>query len=155
NGFGNSSGQVGHNLMDHHIGINAGGIVEGFEDKYYYGRRPNITYIPRFRNIDERSKQKNFTRGYAYQTGAGRGGWHRNVDGAEIGAALKDALTEPGSWSFSMTGFAETIPYYENKVTLDTSKKDKWGLPLVAIDCELKENEKAMRKDMIATAAEM
>lgn len=154
-GFGNSSGQVGHNLMDHHLGIGASGKMDGLGDSYYYGRRANITYMPRFRNIDEQSKQAGFTRGYAYQTGAGRAGWSRYIDGVEIGADLKNALIEPGVWGFDLAGFGETIPYYENKITLDKIKKDKWGLPLIAIDCELKENEKAMRKDIVETAGEI
>jgi choline dehydrogenase-like flavoprotein len=155
NGFGNSSGQVGHNLMDHHLGVGASGVMEGLEDKYYYGRRPNITYMPRFRNINAQSTSAVFSRGYAYQCGAGRSGWQRHIDGVDIGADMKELLTEPGAWSFDFAGFGETRPYYENQVTLDYTKKDKWGLPVVAIDCALQENERKMRQDMVVSAAEM
>ncbi|HYH14446.1 MAG TPA: GMC oxidoreductase, partial [Flavisolibacter sp.] len=72
-----------------------------------------------------------------------------------IGAEFKEALTEPGRWTFGMGGFGEILPYHENKVTLDKTKKDKWGLNVLAIDSELKENELKMRKDMIADAMEM
>jgi choline dehydrogenase-like flavoprotein len=154
-GFGNSSGQLGHHLMDHHLGVGASGAMEGLEDKYYYGRRPTVAYIPQFRNINERSRHPDYIRGFSYGGGAGRDGSRRNIDGLDIGAGLKAALTEPGSWSFDLSGMGETLPYYENKVTLDPHRKDKWGLHLLAIDCELKDNEKKMRRDMRNTAAEM
>jgi choline dehydrogenase-like flavoprotein len=154
-GLGNSSGQLGHNLMDHHLGIGASGTMPGFEDKYYYGRRPTIAYMPRFRNIDERSRHGEFIRGYSFGGGASRSGNEGRLDGVPIGMRLKDTLTEPGPWTFDLSGLGEVLPYYENKVTLDTWKRDKWGLPLVAVDCELKGNEKRMRKDMMGTAAEM
>jgi choline dehydrogenase-like flavoprotein len=154
-GFGNSSGQLGHNLMDHHLGIGASGTMPGFEDKYYYGRRPTIAYMPRFRNIDERSRHTEFIRGYSFGGGASRGGNERRLDGVPIGKELKETLTEPGPWTFDLSGLGEVLPYYENKVTLDREKRDKWGLPLVAVDCELKDNEKRMRKDMMDTAAGM
>jgi choline dehydrogenase-like flavoprotein len=154
-GFGNSSGQLGHHLMDHHIGVGASGTVEGFEDSYYYGRRPTVTYIPRFRNINEKTKHHDFVRGFSYGTGAWRNAAERHVQNVHIGADLKEILTEPGSWSFDISGQGETLPCYENRVTLDKNNKDKWGLPLLAIDCELKHNEKMMRKDIVHTASEM
>ncbi len=54
-----------------------------------------------------------------------------------------------------MTGFGETLPYHENKISLDPTKKDKWGLPVLAIDAEIKENEKKMRPDMMNEAIAM
>ena len=152
-GLGSSSGELGHNLMDHHFRCGANGTVEGFEDKYYYGRRPNGIYVPRFRNLN--GEQRDYIRGFGYQGGGSRQGWSRNVAELGIGAELKDALSEPGQWTMGMTGFGETLPYHENKVTLDKTKKDKWGLPVLAIDAETKENEKKMRKDMMNDAAEM
>jgi choline dehydrogenase-like flavoprotein len=152
NGFGNSSEQVGHNLMDHHYGVGANGDIEGFDDKYFFGRRPNGIYIPRFRNISEATKRTDYVRGFGYQGGAGRGR-QRSADG--IGAELKDALLEPGNWSMGMGSWGEHLPYYENKATLSKDKKDKWGLPTLDIDCEFKENEMKMRADMMNSAAEM
>jgi len=151
-GFGNSSGQVGHNLMDHHYGVGANGDFDGFQDKYYYGRRPNGIYIPRFRNISEQTKRSDYVRGFGYQGGAGRGrqDW---ADG--VGVALKDQLTEPGNWGMGIGSWGECLPYFENKITLNKDKKDKYGLPTLDIDCEFKENELAMRKDMMNSAAEM
>ncbi|MBX2923917.1 MAG: GMC family oxidoreductase [Chitinophagaceae bacterium] len=151
-GLGNSSGQVGLNLMDHHYGVGARGTFDGFEDKYFYGRRPNGIYIPRFRNINEKSKRTDYVRGFGYQGGASRG---RQSFGDGIGEALKDSLLEPGAWSMAIGSWGEHLPYAENKVTLDKEKKDKWGLPTLDIDCEFKDNEMAMRKDMMNSAAEM
>ncbi len=152
-GLGSSSGQLGHNLMDHHLGVGAGGTVEGYEDKYYYGNRPNGFYIPRYRNLF--GDKRDYLRGFGYQGGGSREGWSRNIKEYCIGAVYKEALSEPGPWSLGMGGFGEMLPYYENKVTLDKTKKDKWGLNVLAIDCELKDNEKKMREDMKNDAIEM
>lgn len=152
-GLGSSSGELGHNVMDHHFRVGADGIAEGYDDKYYFGRRPTGFYIPRFRNVG--SDKRDYTRGFGYQGAASRQGWNRQIAELGIGADLKNALTEPGPWSLGMTAFGEILPYHENKISLDNSKKDKWGLPVLAIDCELKENEKKMRIDMKNDAMEM
>ena len=152
-GLGSSSGELGHNLMDHHFRLGASGNMEGFEDKYYFGRRPTGIYIPRFRNIG--NDKRDYIRGFGYQGAASREGWGRNVAEMNIGADFKDALCEPGAWTMGVTAFGETLPYHENKVTLDKTKKDKWGLNVLAIDAEIKENELKMRKDMMEDAKEM
>ncbi|THU36829.1 GMC family oxidoreductase [Niastella caeni] len=152
-GLGSSSGELGHNVMDHHFRIGADGLAEGYDDKYYFGRRPTGFYIPRFRNVG--SDKRDYVRGFGYQGGASRQGWNRQIAELSIGAELKNALSEPGPWSMGMTAFGEILPYHENRISLDTSKKDKWGLPVLAIDCELKENEKKMRIDMKNDAMEM
>ncbi len=136
--------------MDHHKGISITGSVDGFEDSYYYGRRPTSLYIPRFKNI--RDKSPGFIRGYQFGGAAAR---PRQADDAAIGVALKEALTVPGTWKMSLYGFGECLPYEDNRVTLDPAKKDPRGLPVVAINCEFKENEKAMHNDMVQTGKEM
>jgi len=152
-GLGSSSGELGHNIMDHHAGIRASGIVEGYEDKYYYGRRPNGIYIPRYRNLF--GDKRDYVRGFGFQGGSGRSGWSREIAELNIGAELKEALCEPGGWTLGITGFGETLPYHENKITLNKSKKDKWGLPILSMEIECKENEIRMRKDMVSDAVEM
>ncbi|MDI3319742.1 GMC oxidoreductase [Pinibacter soli] len=152
-GLGSSSGALGHNLMDHHLGVGAGGWVEGYEDKYYYGRRANGVYVPRYRNYN--GDKRDYVRGFGYQGGGSRQGWSREVAEMNIGADFKEALTEPGRWTMGIGGFGEILPYHENKVTLDKNKKDKWGLNVLAIDCELKDNELKMRKDMQQDAIDM
>ena len=152
-GLGSSSGELGHNIMDHHLGVGAGGRVEGHEDKYYFGRRANGIYIPRYRNLF--GDKRDYLRGFGYQGGAGRQGWGREIAELAIGGDFKDALTEPGSWTMGMGGFGEILPDHANKVTLDKTRKDKWGLNVLAFDAELKENEWKMRKDMQQDAIEM
>ena len=154
-GMGNDSGELGHNLMDHHFQVGANGSMEGYEDKYYTGRRPNGIYVPRFRNIGGVTNQKDFIRGYGYQGGGGRGDWSSKVAELAYGAKFKEALTEPGSWTLGMTGFGEVLPYHENKMVLDYDKLDEWGLPSVTFDAGIKENELKMRIDMGQQAAEM
>ncbi|HLT42368.1 MAG TPA: GMC family oxidoreductase [Sphingobacteriaceae bacterium] len=152
-GLGSSSGELGHNAMDHHFRCGAGGEVEGYEDRYYYGSRPNGFYIPRYRNVG--NDKRDYLRGFGYQGGANRSGWSRTVAELSIGGDFKDELSEPGNWGIGATGFGEILPYHENRISLDKEVKDKWGLPVLAIDCEIKENEIKMRKDMIEDAKEM
>ncbi|HSN07450.1 MAG TPA: GMC family oxidoreductase [Hanamia sp.] len=153
-GLGSSSGELGHNVMDHHLGVGASGLVEGYDDKYYYGRRPNGVYIPHYRNI--LGDKRDYIRGFGYQGGASREGWSRNIpEMQQIGGDFKDALGEPGQWTMGIGGFGEILPYHENKVTLDKNKKDKWGLNVLAFDAEWKENERKMRIDMKNDAIEM
>ena len=182
-GLGSSSGELGHNVMDHHLGVGAGGQVEGYEDQYYFGRRANGVYIPRYRNFF--GDKRDYLRGFGYQGGGSRGGYSRSSEEISIGADLKDALVEPGSWTMYIGGFGETLPYHENRIYLDKNtysdkleqfndpvtgkdlgmrpvpdkngkqRVDKWGLPVLAFDVEYKENEKKMRKDMLNDAIEM
>ncbi len=150
NGLGNGSDQVGRNLMDHHKGISVVADVDGFEDSYYYGRRPAPFYIPRFRNV--REKQEAFLRGYHFGGSAYR---PRRAGEAKLGEALKESLSVPGSWQVGLYAFGECLPYSDNRITLNKDKKDQWGRPQLAIDCEFRENEKAMHEDMKVTGAEL
>ncbi|BBO29402.1 MAG: GMC family oxidoreductase [Pseudomonadota bacterium] len=152
-GLGSSSGELGHNIMDHHFRVGASAEVEGFDDKYYYGRRPSGFYIPRFRNWHD--DKRNYLRGFGYQGSASRDGWNRNIAEMGIGAGLKDAIVEPGGWRIGMTAFGEMLPHHDNRIFLNKDKKDKWGLPVLEMDVEIKENEIAMRKDMKDDAVEM
>jgi choline dehydrogenase-like flavoprotein len=153
-GLGSSSGELGHNVMDHHLKLGASGDMEGFEDKYYYGFRPNGIYIPRFRNLPGDEK-RNYLRGFGYQGSASRENWSRQVAELSIGADLKNALAEPGRWTMGIGGFGEMLPYHDNKISLSKDKKDKWNMPVIEFDVEFKENEKNMRKDIVNDAVEM
>jgi Choline dehydrogenase and related flavoproteins len=152
-GLGSSSGELGHNLMDHHFRAGAQGRIEGLEDRYFFGWRPNPSYIPRYRNLF--GDKRPYLRGFGYEGGAGRDGWSRAVAELGVGGAFKDAMAEPGQWTIGGTAFGEMLPNHENNVTLDETKRDKWGLPVVKIDCATGENERLMRKDMIGDMAEM
>lgn len=155
NGLGNDSMQLGHNLMDHHFRTGASGVWDGDLDKYSFGRRANGIYVPRYRNIG--TDKRDYLRGFGYQGGAGAGrqGWQRNVAELSFGADYKNEVTKPGLWTMGLSGFGETLPYYENRMYLHATEKDKWGMPLVVFDAELKENEKKMRVDMLNDAKEM
>ena len=155
NGMGNESDQLGRNIMDHHLGVGASGNFDGFEDKYYKGRKPSGIYIPRFRNLGGSSDRSEYKRGFGYQGGASRGNWEDTVAELAYGAELKDAVLKPGGWQFGMTGFGEVLPYEENRFTLDYDKLDDWGLPTVTFDAEFKENEWKMREDMKESAVDM
>ena len=152
-GLGNDSGELGHNLMDHHFRVGASGEYDGFADKYYYGRKPNGIYIPRFRNVKE--KRNDYIRGFGYQGGGSREDWSRGVAELSFGPELKESLTAPGPWRMGLSGFGECLPYHENKAMLNKEVTDKWGQATLTFDCEFKENEMAMRKDMATSAAEM
>lgn len=153
NGLGNGSDQVGRNIMDHHKGAGAEAEVEGFEEQYYYGRRPNGVYMPRFRNLSE--KRKDYIRGFGYQGGASRVGWGRGTTDSELGVDLKEKLQSPAGWRIGFGGFGECLPYAENRVTLNTDVKDKWGRNTLTTDVEFKDNERIMQSDMAAAMAEM
>ena len=154
-GLGSSSGELGHNIMDHHFKISVSGELAGMEDRYYWGRRPNGIYMMRFRNVDARSRRPDFVRGYGYQGGASRDGWGRGASEVGIGVELKNRLRSPGGWRFSMTAFGEMLPRHENDLTLDDYAKDAWGLPALRIHCTLGENELAMRRDMAEAGVDM
>jgi choline dehydrogenase-like flavoprotein len=153
NGLGNDSGELGCNIMDHHLNVGGWGTVEGFEDRYYQGRRPNGIYVPRFRNLG--SEKRDYLRGFGYQGGADRLGWTALMQQNEIGLSLKNKAAAPGPWTFSIWGFGEVLPYHTNRVTLDRARQDKWGFPVLAFDAELKQNEHRMRKEMASDAGEM
>ena len=154
NGLGNDSDQLGRNIMDHHLGVGASGSFDGFEDKYYKGRKPNGVYIPRFRNLDTNTK-KDYLRGFGYQGGASRGNWEEAIAEHAFGKDLKEAVLKPGGWTMGIMGFGEVLPYEENRFTLDYDNLDEWGLPTLTFDAEFKDNEWKMREDMKAQAVAM
>jgi len=154
NGLGNDSETVGHYLMDHQFMYGASGEMPGFEDRYYYGRRPNGIYVPRFRNV-KGNDNRGYVRGFGYQGSASRQNWSSAIKEVGVGKEFKDKLSEPGMWSMGLIAFGECLPYKDNRVYLNTKKTDKWGLPTMVFDTGFKENEQKMRKDMVNDAAEM
>jgi len=154
NGFGNDSGELGCNVMDHHFRLGAQGTTEMFSDSYFKGRRPNGIYVPRFQNLNAATK-KNYLRGFGYQGGGSRERWSKHIKEADFGAEFKEMATQPGDWRMGLMAFGECLPYHENKITLNDSVKDIHGLPTLTMDAEWKENEYEMRKDMMVQAADM
>jgi choline dehydrogenase-like flavoprotein len=154
NGLGNSSGQLGHNLMDHVVSRSSYGTLDGLHDKYYEGKSPGTIYIPRFQNVSDKTRKRSFLRGYGIQGRGERENWQsKNIAG--FGVSLKSELATPGKWRISLSGRGETLPDFNNKITLDPVKKDSWGLPLVKIDFKYGPNETAMMEDMSKSCEEI
>lgn len=155
NGLGNDSGELGHNIMDHHFHVGATAVADGFEDKINKGRRANGLYIPRFRNLGGKTDTTEFKRGYGYQGGASRSDISEMVAELKYGPELKQAILRPGEWNVNLLGFGETLPDHNNRMYMDYDKLDEWGLPTVTFDADFGENELAMRKDMKEQAVKM
>jgi choline dehydrogenase-like flavoprotein len=139
--------------MDHVVGIGASGTHPGFLDRYYYGRRPTGFYLPRYVNLEE--QDGDFVRGFGFQGYSGRSGWERGAQEVGVGVELKQRLRKPGRWDMRLVGFAEMLPRADNRVQLDEGRKDKWGLPLVNIDCTHGENERRLAERANRDAAQM
>lgn len=154
NGLGNSSLQIGHNLMDHVVNEGTYGTYNGLLDKYYVGRSPGTIYIPRFQNLDDKTKSTDFIRGYGIQGKGSRENWEtKKTEG--FGITLKEQLETPGKWKISLGGRGEVLPNYENRISLDYQNRDQWGLPLVKVHFEYGSNEIAMMEHMTKTSEEM
>lgn len=153
NGLGNGSDQIGRNLMDNHKGVSASADVEGYEDRYYFGRRANQIIIPRFSNI--KKQRSDYVRGFGFNGEARRSGWQDIPLHQQIGETLKKATQYPGPWKIFFGGSGECLPYSSNRILLNTTVKDKWGRNTLTIDAEFRENERQMQKDMANSIAEM
>ncbi|HEX5788790.1 MAG TPA: GMC family oxidoreductase, partial [Woeseiaceae bacterium] len=142
-GLANSSGVLGHYLMDHNYNSLAHARVPGYLDEYYKGRRPTGIYIPNF-HYEPGRYAKRFVRGYAIGGSAYRSGWEGKGWQDGFGAAFKDSLGAAGDWGFSLYAQGEMLPRYDNQVALHPTLKDKWGIPQLQIDCRWSDNELAM-----------
>lgn len=152
NGLANRSDAVGRYLMDHNM-AGATGLYPGFDDVYYRGRRPNGFYIPRYRNLD---RQEKFLRGYGFQGVGLRSSWKlANMMGPGIGAEFKAKVRKPGPWLMNLGGFAEMLPNPSNRVTLHPTRKDRWGMPIVHIDCARGDNERLLIDQIVDDAKAM
>lgn len=151
NGLGNDSGTLGKYVAFHNYRGRVNAFMDGFDDKYYYGRRPNAGYMPRFRNL--KKQETDFLRGYAMYINAAREGWARPSEG--FGAEWKDQLQAPGRWSMFVLGMAETIPKETNTVTLSQTQQDAWGMPQLVTNIEYDDNDEKLIADFHVQAAEM
>ncbi len=155
-GLGGASGALGRYLMDHTWGTRIQGMVSDTQGKIERGRRPTGIYVPRYRNIGaENDANVDFIRGYNFQGGAKPEGWtQRAANTPGFGKSLKAGINTPGDWLFTLYGFAECLPYKDNKMELST-KKDPYGIPQVKFDVEFKANEFKLVKDMISEGEKM
>ena len=122
-----------------HLGAGAGATLDTHRDKIHYGRRPTGFYIPRYRNVG--GDKREYLRGFGYQGSASRRNWRHAVRELGIGGGFKDRLAQPGTWRIGATAFGEMLPYHENRIGIDATRTDKWGLPVLEIDCDMFEND--------------
>ncbi len=154
NGLGSSSGELGHNLMDHIMDGGAVGTLPFATDRREIGRRPDAIYVPRFRNV--KTKHPDFLRGYGFEGRAYRPDWERGAEMPGFGASFKKSLIgDLGPWEMEFGGFGEMLPRHENYVELDPHLVDAWGIPALRVNCAYSDNEKKMQADMVVSATEM
>jgi choline dehydrogenase-like flavoprotein len=150
--LGSESGVLGHYLMDHIYGGQVSGVVPGKPMNAWAGapRRPNGIYIPRYRNVSEKTTN-GFIRGYGYQ------GWaypEFRFDAPGIGAAYKNAVRE-SQWVMTLVAFGECLARKENRVEIDKTREDAWGIPVLKIDAQHSDNDFKLYNDSQDQAAEM
>ena len=139
-GLANSSDQVGRNLMDHVAGARLSGKINGLSDRYFYGNRPAVGYIPRYVNLD--ADDRPFKRGFAYQVYTERRGWSGDQPG--LGQNFKLSNRTPDDWMITLDPYGEVLPYNDNRVTVSEAMVDAWGLPVARMSATHRDNERAL-----------
>ncbi|EMS31597.1 Glucose-methanol-choline [Mariniradius saccharolyticus AK6] len=152
NGLGNDSGILGKYVAFHSYRGNISASFEGWEDKYYFGRRPTAVMMPNFRNV--KKQEMDFLRGYMTFYTAGRGGWGGRRD-LPFGADFKEQNSVPGPWHVFMMMQGETIPKESNLVSLSPTEKDAWGIPLLKVNVDYDDNDEKILKDFLEQGSEM
>ena len=153
NGLGNDNGLLGKYITFHNYRGSLTATNSNHMDRYYFGRRPTAIMIPNFRNV--KRQDADFLGGYMSFYSATRMGWNREIDGTQIGADYKDALTQPGEWSIYMMVQAETIPKESNHVRLSPDQRDEWGMPLLITSVDYDENDEKLLQDFWEQGEEM
>lgn len=154
-GLGNDNGLLGRYIAFHNYRGSVNARMEGFEDQYYYGRRPTQPIMPSFRNVYRQDPDVDFQGKYLIAFGAARAGWQRGTRTEEVGAELKETLTQPGGWGIFMMMQGETVPVYENHVRLSETEKDPWGIPQLVTSIGYTDNDEKLLQDFLEQAAEM
>jgi choline dehydrogenase-like flavoprotein len=152
NGLGNDSGLLGKYVAFHIYRARISATYDGHMDKKTDGRLPTSAYIPRFRNV--KRQETDFLRGYAAGFSANR---RYQSDQSGFGIDLKQRLDHPewGMWNVGSHIMGETIPKLSNMVSLDPSKKDEWGMPLLKVNIDYDDNDERMIRDFIGQMTEM
>ena len=153
NGLANSSGQLGNYIMDHFGHAGANGMVPGLDDRFEFGRKPTGIYIPNYRH--DRTEDQDFDRGFGFQGGANRQRAGHTGSRPGIGVDAKADAQRWGPWTFGIGMFGEMLPYKDNTARLHASKTDKWGIPLIHLDCHIRENERKMIRQAEKDAVEL
>ena len=153
NGLGNDNGLLGKFIAFQNYRGYINATMDGYEDTYYYGRRPTAVMMPNFRNVHK--QEMDFKRGYMVFYTATRAGWGHWTEGEQIGAAYKDAVSEAGKWEIYMMMQGETLPKDTNRVYLSKTEKDQWGIPQLTVSVAYDENDERLIKDFLKTGSEM
>jgi choline dehydrogenase-like flavoprotein len=154
NGIANSSGVLGHYLMDHNYNAMVTADIDGYEDEYYSGRRPASLYIPNW-HYEPSRYHRDFKRGYALAGSASRVDWQDMGVSDGFGRSFKAKLHNPGTWMMGLQGQGEMLANRDNQVSLSATEKDKWGMPQLHFNCRWSDNEIAMTDAAVDTAATM
>jgi len=152
-GLGNDNGLLGKYVAFQNYRGSLGGSIDGFEDSYYYGRRPSECMMANFRNF--KKQDTDFVGGYMAFMGAGRGTDDGHALPEQVGAAYKQAISEPGGWGMYMYMQGETIPKETNTVSLSPTEKDQWGIPLLVTKVDYDDNDEKLLNDFLTQGAEM
>ena len=151
-GLGNDNGLLGRYVAFHNYRGTVNASIDGFEDKYHYGRRPTSPMMPNFRNVHK--QEMDFLRGYMVHYNVHRG--RSYGDGKnQIGADFKNAITQPGEWNVFVMMQGETIPKETNLVSLSKDQKDQWGIPQLVFNVGYDDNDEKMLKDFLEQVKEM
>jgi choline dehydrogenase-like flavoprotein len=151
NGIGNDSGVLGKYVCHHNYLGTMQGKIEGYQDTYYYGRKPAEAMMNNFRNF--KKHDMDFVGGYMAFMGCFRVRG-TTTDGPEIGADYKKALSEAGDWGCYMYMQGETVPKESNRVYLSKDKRDAWGIPLLVTDVSYDHNDELLMNDFLTQGAE-
>jgi len=152
-GLGNDSGFLGKYVCFHNYRGWINGIIDGFEDKYIYGRNPTDTIIANYRNLHK--QDTDFAGGFTTYAGAYRERGDSDRCPEQIGVNFKEAMTEPGPWHVYAYLQGETIPKKANHVRLSTDEKDQWGIPLLVTSVGYDDNDEKLLKDFFVQTEEM
>jgi choline dehydrogenase-like flavoprotein len=152
NGLGNDNGLLGKFIAFHNYRGTLSAKFDGYEDVLDYGRRPTAVMMPNFRNVHR--QEMDFLRGYMTFYSASRAGWG-NSPTANFGEEFKKANSEPGDWNIFMMMQGETIPVETNKVSLSSTDRDEWGVPLLSINVGYEQNDLMMLNDFLDQGEEM
>lgn len=141
NGLGNSSGTLGRYFMDQVPSLVFGSVPGRYGGELVDGDSPadnhGGVYIPRFQNLDKVT-HPSFKGGYNIQGVIGRPMLPKHMESV-----------------YGFMGHGEMLPYYDNCVTVNPHKKDKWGIPIPVINIRMKENEINLVQSQLQTQKEM
>lgn len=151
NGLGNDSGMLGKFIGFHNYRGRVRADFDGYHDFTTDGRRPNGSYIPRFRNVFK--QETDFLRGYAASFSATKA----ENETSGLGEELKENLFKPalGGWSIGIQMMGETLTKETNSVKLDPHQKDSWGVPLLRMSVDFDDNDMKMVQDFYTQLSEM